>query len=134
MLRGLPIPRNVPSTQLRDFCKIALTGAAAHPSVLLLIAVLLAVLLAPSALAAEAPVRISFIDSGISTKHIDVAHVLPGKNYVFPESYTEDRIGHGTATAGLMLGAFDQGVEGVCPDIPESGWSIFSILSLNYSY
>ena len=74
MLGGLPIPRNVPSTQLRDFCKIALTGATAHPSVLLLIAVLLAVLLAPSALAAEAPVRIAFINSGISTKHIDVAH------------------------------------------------------------
>lgn len=61
-------------------------------------------------------VRIAFIDSGISTKHIDCSRVLQGTNYIFPESDTQDRIGHGTATAGLVLGAEDQGVTGICPD------------------
>ena len=60
--------------------------------------------------------RIAFIDSGISTKHIDPAHVDTGKNYVFPEGDTQDRIGHGTATAGMVLGASDQGVSGIFPD------------------
>ena len=59
-------------------------------------------------------VRIAFIDSGISTKHIDSSRVLQGANYIFPESDTEDRVGHGTATAGLVLGAPDLGVTGVC--------------------
>lgn len=63
-----------------------------------------------------APVRIAFIDSGISTKHIDSSRILQGANYIFPESDTEDRVGHGTATAGLVLGAEDQGVTGICPD------------------
>lgn len=83
---------------------------------LLLLAALLAALLAPGARAAGAPIRIAFIDSGISTKHIDCAKVAEGYNYVFPESDTEDRIGHGTATAGLVLGAEEQGVAGAFPD------------------
>jgi len=66
--------------------------------------------------AAEEPVRIAFIDSGVSTKHIDPAHVETGKNYVFPESDTRDRIGHGTATASLVLGSEEQGVIGVFPE------------------
>ena len=66
--------------------------------------------------AADGPIRIAFIDSGISTKHIAPDHVEAGKNYVFPEYDTQDRIGHGTATAGLLLGAEDQGVVGVFPD------------------
>jgi len=68
------------------------------------------------AIAADTPIRIAFIDSGISVKHIDPDHVETGKNYVFPESDTSDRIGHGTAAAGLVLGAEDQGVVGVFPD------------------
>ena len=65
--------------------------------------------------AAEEPLRIAFIDSGISTRHIDPGHVAEGKNYVFPESDTQDRMGHGTATAGMVLGAADQGVAGMFP-------------------
>jgi len=81
-----------------------------------LIFVFLLALLPPAfAGAEEGPVRIAFIDSGISTKHIDGSRVLPGRNYVFPDSDTQDRIGHGTATAGLVLGAPDQGIPGVCP-------------------
>ena len=77
---------------------------------------LLGTVLVPGAQAAKARIRIAFIDSGISTKHIGAAKVAEGRNYVFPEADTEDRIGHGTATAGLVLGAEDQGVSGVCPD------------------
>ena len=61
-------------------------------------------------------IRVAFIDSGISTRHIDPAHVAEGVNFVFPESDTQDRIGHGTATAGLVLGSAEQGVEGACPE------------------
>lgn len=84
------------------------------------LAVLLAaILLLPAAPAgaAETPLRIAFIDSGISTKHVAEERVEPGKNYVFPEADTRDRIGHGTATAGLVLGSEDQRIPGVCPEI-----------------
>ena len=76
---------------------------------------ILAELIVPAA-AADTPIRIAFIDSGISTKHIGPAHVELGKNYVFPDADTQDRIGHGTATASMVLGAADQGVAGVYPD------------------
>jgi minor extracellular protease Epr len=61
-------------------------------------------------------VRIAFIDTGISTKHIDAIQVAEGKNYVFPDQDTEDREGHGTATAGMVLGSSKLGLEGSCPD------------------
>lgn len=64
----------------------------------------------------KASVRIAFIDSGISTKHIDSSKVLQGANYIFRDADTQDRVGHGTATAGLVLGAEDQRVTGICPD------------------
>jgi len=83
---------------------------------ILTLCLLFALTVPAAARAADAPIRIAFIDSGISTKHIDPARVAQGKNYVFPESDTQDRIGHGTATAGLVLGAAEQGVVGVCPD------------------
>ncbi len=70
----------------------------------------------PGAAAEGGPVRIAFIDSGISTKHIDAARVEAGRNYVFPEADTQDRIGHGSATAGLVLGSSDQGVAGIFPE------------------
>ena len=57
-------------------------------------------------------IRIAFIDTGISTKYIDPAHVAEGKNYVFPERDTDDREGHGTATAGMVLGSEKLGIEG----------------------
>ncbi len=61
-------------------------------------------------------VRVAFIDTGVSTKHIDAIQVAEGKNYVFPAQDTEDRDGHGTATAGMMLGSSKLGLEGSCPD------------------
>lgn len=86
-------------------------------SLLLSAAALVSLLPAPRAQAEELPLRIAFIDSGISTKHIDEGQIAPGKNYVFPEADTQDRIGHGTATASLVLGAEEQGVVGVCPEV-----------------
>ena len=47
---------------------------------------------------------------------LDADRVAQGKNYAFPERDTEDRDGHGTATAGMMLGSSRLGVEGSCPD------------------
>lgn len=64
---------------------------------------------------ATGPVRIGFIDTGISTKHIDRLQVDQGKNYIFPLQDTEDRDGHGTATAGMVLGSSRLGLEGSCP-------------------
>ncbi len=66
-------------------------------------------------------VRIAFIDSGISTRHIDESLVEPGRNYVFPEADTRDRIGHGTAAASLVLGSADQGVPGAPCFAPDNG-------------
>lgn len=62
------------------------------------------------------PIRIAFIDTGISTKHIDTNKVEIGKNYIFEDQDTKDRIGHGTATAGMVLGSKKLGIEGSCPD------------------
>lgn len=64
---------------------------------------------------ASGTVRVGFIDTGISTKYIDAAQVAGGKNYVFPEQDTEDRVGHGTATAGMMLGSLQLDIKGSCP-------------------
>lgn len=88
------------------------------PKILLiwLTAVLLGAVLVPAAQAAQPPIRIAFIDSGISTKHIDAEKVEAGYNYVFPDADTQDRIGHGTATAGLVLGAADQEVPRIYPN------------------
>lgn len=62
------------------------------------------------------PIHIAFIDTGISTKHIDTTKVEKGKNYVFEDQDTQDRIGHGTATAGMVLGSKELGMEGSCPN------------------
>lgn len=61
------------------------------------------------------PVRVAFIDTGIDSTRLDDAAVAEGKNYVFPERDTTDRIGHGTAAAALLLGAPELGVTGLCP-------------------
>ena len=52
----------------------------------------------------EEGVRIAFLDSGISQKHLDGSQIAEGENFVFPLRDTNDRIGHGTATAGVVLG------------------------------
>lgn len=65
---------------------------------------------------AHQSIRIGFIDTGISAKHLNGAQVAVGKNYVFPERDTQDRDGHGTATAGMVLGSEELGIKGSCPE------------------
>ena len=62
------------------------------------------------------PIRIAFLDSGISLKHLDPSRVETGENLVFPRRDAVDRIGHGTATAGIVLGSEDLGLPGLCPE------------------
>lgn len=60
-------------------------------------------------------IRIAFLDSGVSCKHLNAAQVEEGQNYVFPNQDTDDNIGHGTATAGLVLGSEELALTGLCP-------------------
>ena len=66
--------------------------------------------------AAAEPVRVAFIDSGVSTKHLDAARIEAGENLVFPARDTEDRVGHGTATAGILLGSAELGIPALSAD------------------
>ena len=69
---------------------------------------LLFLLLAVAAAGAE--VRVAFIDSGVSVKHLDASRVAAGENLIFPARDTDDRVGHGTATAGILLGSAELGI------------------------
>ena len=69
---------------------------------------LLFLLLAVAAAGAE--VRVAFIDSGVSVKHLDASRVAAGENLIFPARDTDDRVGHGTATAGIVLGSTELGI------------------------
>lgn len=75
---------------------------------------LLFLLLAVAAAGAE--VRVAFIDSGVSTKHLDAERVLAGENLIFPARDTDDRVGHGTATAGILLGSAELGIPALAAD------------------
>lgn len=61
-------------------------------------------------------VRIAVIDTGISTAVISPKSLAQGKNYIDPNGGTEDKVGHGTAVAGILVGAEKQGLRGVAPD------------------
>ena len=63
----------------------------------------------------DAPIRIAFIDTGISSKHFKEGQLAAGRNYVFPDKDSQDRDGHGTATAGMVLGSESLGLAGSCP-------------------
>ncbi|MEG2177192.1 MAG: S8 family serine peptidase, partial [Oscillibacter sp.] len=39
-----------------------------------------------------------------------------GDNYIRPQDGTEDKIGHGTAIAGILVGSDAAGVPGICPE------------------
>jgi len=60
-------------------------------------------------------VRIGLIDTGVSFKYIDSSNIVAGKNYVLPDTDVNDRVGHGTAIAGIILGSKALGIEGVAP-------------------
>lgn len=63
-----------------------------------------------------AGVRIAVIDTGISTVSISKSRLAKGKNYIDPSAGTEDKVGHGTAVAGILVGAEKQGLKGIAPD------------------
>lgn len=64
-------------------------------------------LAAASEAEAENYIAVACIDTGISTKVIDAEWIVDGRNYVFADKDCEDRIGHGSAVAGLVLSAAD---------------------------
>lgn len=84
------------------------------------IAVMLAVLMLLGSTCAAAeerrPVRIAVIDTGISTVAISEDHLMEGANYIIPEQDTQDRDGHGTAVASIIVGSESAGVAGICPE------------------
>lgn len=75
----------------------------------------LLLLLSPAAAGEAGGVRVAFLDSGVSCKHLDADRVEAGENFIFPSRDTQDRVGHGTATAGLVLGCEELGLAGLCP-------------------
>lgn len=80
--------------------------------------VLAALLLSQIPVCAAKPdeIRIGIIDSGISSTAIAKESILTGHNYVFPEESTEDKLGHGTAIAAIIVGSKPAGIKGICPD------------------
>ena len=82
----------------------------------LLLALALAVSLVPAARAAQSDgVRVAVIDTGISTAAVDPDSILPGDNYILPGETTEDKLGHGTAIAGIIVGSESARITGICP-------------------
>lgn len=66
--------------------------------------------------AVESGVRIALIDTGVSSLAVDDEKIVEGRNYILPEDSTEDRVGHGTAIASLLVGSADGGIEGACSE------------------
>ena len=56
-----------------------------------------------------ASVKIGVIDTGVTQKEnlFDSSRIIEGKNYVFEHDGSEDKIGHGTRVASLILGTLD---------------------------
>lgn len=62
-------------------------------------------------------IKIAIIDTGISTKAIDSIQIETGYNYVKKDTDTEDKIGHGTAIAGLIAGSCSANLTGMAPKV-----------------
>lgn len=73
-------------------------------------------LVVPVCAAQREPVRIAVIDTGISTAAIAGKNLDVGRNYILPNSSTEDTMGHGTAVAAIIAGSEAAGVTGLCPE------------------
>lgn len=61
-------------------------------------------------------IRIAVIDTGISTIAIDSDRLIQGYNYMDDQNDTEDKIGHGTAIAGILVGDRKNYVTGMVPN------------------
>ncbi len=81
---------------------------------ILSIIILVSLCFAPFLSSGKRTVKIAFLDSGVSVKHIDPEKVYLGENLIFPENDTSDRIGHGTSAAGIVTGSEELSVPGVC--------------------
>jgi len=53
--------------------------------------------------------RIAVVDSGISTRAIELGYLAEGKNYVDETQGTEDTYGHGTAVASIIMNQAENG-------------------------
>ncbi len=86
--------------------------------ILIVISLLTALSTSTAAFAQDTPnpVRIAVIDTGISTVAIDSSRIIEGYNYIRPVDGTEDKIGHGTAIAGILVGSEAAEAEGICPN------------------
>lgn len=82
----------------------------------LLLVLVLALSLVPSAFAAQADgVRVAVIDTGISTAAVSPASIADGANYIRPQDDTGDKLGHGTAVSAIIVGSEAARVTGICP-------------------
>lgn len=61
-------------------------------------------------------VRIAVIDTGISTNAIAKERIAEGKNYITGNTDTDDKIGHGTAMAGIIVGMTSNDLTGIAPN------------------
>ncbi len=61
-------------------------------------------------------VRVAVIDTGISTAAIAQKNLDVGRNYILPNTSTEDTMGHGTAVAAIIAGSDAAGATGLCPE------------------
>ncbi len=80
-----------------------------------LVCILLIILFWQTAYAEDAEVRIALIDTGIAVEAFDSANLAEGVNYLRPPAGTQDWIGHGTAVAGIILGADGVHIKGIAP-------------------
>ena len=69
------------------------------------------------AYAANTDLRIALIDTGIASDVIDSQSIIPGFNYITGTEGTEDKVGHGTALAGIIVGAKDVYIKGLAPKV-----------------
>lgn len=74
---------------------------------ILILILLITIFLTEAAFAA--PVKIGVIDTGITQKDniFDSKRIIEGKNYVSENDGTEDKVGHGTRVASLIIGTVD---------------------------
>ena len=82
----------------------------------LLLTILTMLLLTTASFAADG-VRVAIIDTGISTVTVDPARIEGGKNYIRPQDGLEDKLGHGTAVAAIIVGSEAARMEGICPTV-----------------
>ncbi len=80
-----------------------------------MVCILLCLLFWQAAYAEGSEVRIAVIDTGIAVDSFTPVNLIAGANYLSPTTGTNDLIGHGTAVAGIILGAEKVYIKGVAP-------------------